>query len=160
MNKKDKSKFLELLINLSDASYQCGLSNKLSLNEYYPLYDKHEKSLANLHDFAKDFDRVIQVEQPKQEPSFIELLVAAMNDIGAAEGIGYELTCKESPKPAKQNEALPHENNENLPDELTKKALSLNSDEFAALISELRLQRCIHCGIILGGRHCHCENDE
>jgi hypothetical protein len=160
MNKQDKSKFLELLINLSDASYQCGMSTKLSLNEYYPLYKKHEKSLANLRDFVKDFDRVAPVEQPKQEPSFIDQLLAAMNDIGAEEGIGYELTRKESPKPAKQNEASTHENDEKLPDELTKKALSLTDDKFIGFVSDLRLQRCIYCGTMRNGSHCHCQNDE
>jgi hypothetical protein len=164
MNKQDKNKFLELLINISDASYQCGMSTKLSLEEYYPLYEKHEESLANLHDFAKDFDRLapvtVTIEQPKMGQEFIDKLLEAMNDIGAEEGIGYELTRKESPKPAKQNEALPHENDEKLSSELTKKLLSLNSDEFAAFVSELRLQRCIHCSTMRNGRPCYCQNDE
>jgi hypothetical protein len=82
MNKQDKSKFLELLINLSDASYQCGMSTKLSLEEYYHYYEKYEESLANLHDFAKDFDRLapvtVTIEQPKMGQEFIDKLLEAI----------------------------------------------------------------------------------
>jgi hypothetical protein len=164
MNKQDKNKFQHLAIALSDASYQCGMSTKLSLEEYYHYYEKYEESLANLYDFAKDFDRLapvtVTIEQPKMGQEFVDKLLEAMKDIGAAEGIGYELTRKESPKPAKQNEASAHEKDEKLTDELKKKLLSLNSDEFAAFVSELRLPRCIHCSTMRNGRPCYCQNDE
>ena len=58
------------------------MSTKLSLEEYYHYYEKYEESLANLHDFAKDFDRLapvtVTIEQPKMGQEFIDKLLEAI----------------------------------------------------------------------------------
>jgi hypothetical protein len=160
MNKQDENKFEDLLTKFGDASYNCGKNSALVLEEYSPFYMKYSKTRANLLNFVKEFDRIAPVEAPKIDSSFIEQLLKAMNDLGEADGIGYKLIAKESPKPAKETEASPHENDEKLCDELKKKALSLSNKDFLELIGILGLKRCLDCGTMQKGRACQCNNDE